>query len=171
MSKVLDKYFSRFFEKHGKNKGLKLLIDCIINKKYLNKNNYKLKNYNNQFIYFWSNATKEKEKSKKKSYYFLSNLNHIKDTIEYDDIIYNSVEHAYQAQKFIKSQRERFSINGDLGGWDGFKFFVKEEEIIKKINFWIKKDNIGIIAKMASNEKYDKKTKLIRDPNFVESVN
>lgn len=26
MSKVLDKYFSRFFKKHGKNKALKLLI-------------------------------------------------------------------------------------------------------------------------------------------------
>ena len=40
-------------------------------------------------------------------FYFLSNFAFVDEGIEYDGIIYPSVEHAFQAQKYIKSQRYR----------------------------------------------------------------
>ena len=71
------------------------------------------RNYSNGelIISYWSNA--------KPPFCYLSNFTFIEGGIEYDGIIYPSVEHAFQAQKYIKEQRIRFSINGDLGtmGW------------------------------------------------------
>jgi predicted NAD-dependent protein-ADP-ribosyltransferase YbiA (DUF1768 family) len=97
----------------------------------------------------------------------LSNFALIKDGIEFDGLIFYSTEHAFQAQKYIKEQRIRFSVEGDLGNIDsGFKLVFGDKWEQKK-NFWMKKGNIGIIAKMATNIKIGKKIGLIRDINFT----
>lgn len=101
-----------------------------------------------------------------KPFHKLSNFVLIKDGVEFDGLIYYSTEHAFQAQKYIKEQRIRFSIEGDLGNIDsGFKL-VFGDKWEKKKTFWMKKDNIGIIAKMATNITICKKLGLIRDKNF-----
>jgi len=113
---------------------------------------------NEEVINFYSNGLKP--------YHKLSNLAWIKDGIEFDGLTYCSTEHAFQAQKYIKEQRHRFSIEGDLGNLDsGFKL-VFGENYEKKREYWMKKDNIGIIAKMATNIKIGKKLGLIRDEKF-----
>ena len=94
-------------------------------------------------INIWSNA--------KQPFCALSNFAFLEDGIEYENIIYPSTEHAFQAQKYIPKDRVRFSINGDLGNWDGLALLVKANEVEKKKNYWQKKNNIGIIAKMATN--------------------
>ena len=109
-------------------------------------------------INFWSNS--------KKPFYDLSNFVLIPDGIEYDGIIYPSIEHAFQAQKYIQKQRIQFSIKGDLGSWTGLNLVCPPTEYEKKYKYWSKKNNIGIIAKMATNEKIGKKLGLIRDDNF-----
>ena len=103
----------------------------------------------------------------KPPYNMLSNFAYIKEGIEYDGLRYISTEHAFQAQKYIKEQRKRFSVEGDLGQLDsGFDLaFGKDWE--KKKLFWMKKNNIGIIPKMVTNEKRGLKLGLIRDKNFV----
>ena len=113
---------------------------------------------NELVINFWANG--------KAPFHNLSNFALILDGIEYDGIIYPSSEHMFQAQKYILDQRIRFSITGDLGVWDGLKLVYKSEEYEKKYKYWVKKNNIGIIAKMATNEKIGKKLGLIRDENF-----
>jgi hypothetical protein len=82
-----------------------LLINCI-------HNTYIPKSINN-YTSFFSNA--------KYPYYKMSNFNHIKSAIIFNGLKYYSTEHAFQAQKYIESDRYRFSVNGDLGTWDGFK--------------------------------------------------
>ena len=115
-------------------------------------------NRNELVLNFWSNG--------KSPFHNLSNFASIPDGIYYDDIIYSSTEHAFQAQKYIQSHKQRFSITGDLGGWNGLKLVYKPEEYEKKYKYWSNKGNIGIIAKMATNEKIGKKLGLIRDENF-----
>lgn len=100
----------------------------------------------------------------------LSNFALIEQGIIYDGIMYNSTEHAFQAQKYIKEQRYRFSIDGDLGNIEtGFLLVFGNDKCEKKKQFWMKKNNIGIVAKMATNPKIGKKLGLIRDNNFKSS--
>lgn len=96
----------------------------------------------------------------------LSNFALIKDGIEFDGLIFYSTEHAFQAQKYIQEQRIRFSIEGDLGNTDSGFQLVFGDKWEKKKQFWMKKDNIGIIAKMATNIKIGTKLGLIRDEHF-----
>jgi len=100
-------------------------------------------------INFFSNA--------KMPFCKLSNFSHIKDGIIVNDITYASTEHAFQAQKYIKDDRWRFGLDGDLGSWEGFGLVSK-----KSSDYWKKKDNIGIIAKMATNKIKGKKLGLTR---------
>ena len=96
-----------------------------------------------------------------KPYHKLSNFVYIEQGITYKGLRYCSVEHAFQAQKYITKQRIQFSVDGDLGNSDtGFKL-VFGDDYVKKRNYWMKKDNIGIIAKMATNIKVGKKLGLI----------
>lgn len=104
-------------------------------------------------INFFSNA--------KSPFCKLSNFSHIKDGIIFDGIKYPSSEHAFQAQKYVKEDRLRFSVCGDLGTWEGFGL-VSE----KSCDYWKKKDNIGVIAKMATNKKKGKKLGLTRNSDF-----
>jgi len=109
-------------------------------------------------INFWANG--------KRPFNELSNLTHIPDGIEINGIKYASIEHAFQSLKYIEEQRSRFSVDGDLGGWDGLRLVVKPSEFDKKYKFWSKKNNIGIGAKIATNKKIGEKLGLIRDANF-----
>ena len=112
---------------------------------------------------FWSNAKKETK------FYKFSNLQHIIDGIKpFDDKLeFASIEHAFQSRIYVEKDRARFSINGDLGNIDGFKLVFKEKEYEKKRDYWLAKDNIGIIAKMATNKKIGKKLGLERNTDFV----
>jgi predicted NAD-dependent protein-ADP-ribosyltransferase YbiA (DUF1768 family) len=112
-------------------------------------------------INFWSNS--------QFPYCYLSNFAFILDGIEYDGLTYYSVEHAYQAQHYIKEQRVRFSKDGDLGLWDGFSLVCDDENYKVKYNYWEKKGNIGIIAKMATNKINEKKLGLIKDEKYISS--
>ena len=97
----------------------------------------------------------------------LSNFAFIENGIIFNGLTYISSEHAFQAQKYIKEQRIRFSIDGDLGNVEtGFKL-VFGDKFDEKKKFWMQKENVGIIAKMATNIKIGKKLGLIRDKNFV----
>jgi predicted NAD-dependent protein-ADP-ribosyltransferase YbiA (DUF1768 family) len=106
----------------------------------------------------------------KAPYYKLSNFALINEGILFDGLTFCSTEHAFQAQKYIKEQRFRFSINGDLGNVNNLNSsfeFVFGNNWEKKKKFWMKKNNIGIIAKMATNIKIGKRLGLIRDINFI----
>ena len=112
-------------------------------------------------INYWSNS--------KFPYCYLSNFAFILDGIEYDGLTYYSLEHAFQAQKYIKEQRIRFSKDGDLGVWDGFSLVCNHENWKEKYNYWEKKGNIGVIAKLATNKINEKKLHLVKDENYVYS--
>jgi predicted NAD-dependent protein-ADP-ribosyltransferase YbiA (DUF1768 family) len=60
-------------------------------------------------------------------------------------------------------------MEGDLGSWEGLKLVFKEEDYDKKYKYWGKKNNIGIIAKMATNPKIAKKLGLISDETFQDT--
>ena len=81
---------------------------------------------NELVINIWSNA--------KQPFCALSNFAFIEQGIEYENIIYPSTEHAFQAQKYLLKDRVRFSINGDLGNWDGLALLVKADKLEKKKN-------------------------------------
>ncbi len=103
----------------------------------------------------------------KPPFHKLSNFNFIETGITHDELVYPSTEHAFQAQKYIKEQRHRFSVDGDLGSVDSGFLLVFGNEAEDKKRFWMQKNNIGIIAKMATNIKISKKIGLIRDETFV----
>ena len=111
-------------------------------------------------IKFWSNG--------KPDFYKLSNFQYIEGGIQpFDDqLVFQSTEHAFQSRKYLVKDRARFSINGDLGGIDGFKLVFREKEYEKKQNYWMKKNNIGIVAKMATNKTVGKRLGLEIDPEF-----
>lgn len=108
---------------------------------------------NQNYIYFGSSTTLKT----------LSNF--YECVIEYDGDMYNSTEHAYQSLKFIKSDRHRFTISGDLGSYDGIQKFGKifygknitQEDLSKKIDYWKTRKCIGVVAKMSSNPKFSKR--------------
>jgi len=73
-------------------------------------------------------------------------------------ITYPSSEHAFQAQLVPPNYRHIFSVTGPLATLDsGFRTLMpraKEADIEKKVLFWGRKKNVGIVAKMASRRDY-----------------
>lgn len=96
------------------------------------------------YIYFGS-ASKE-------PYNVLSNFHQA--TVHFRGLTFDSTEHAYQSTKFVEVQR--FAKGGDLSDFSSFKVFkaiffgknASEADAQKKINYWSKKGNVGIVAKM-----------------------
>jgi len=86
----------------------------------------------------------------------LSNFAWVQEGFVFEGLKYPSSEHAFQARRFIESDRARFSSGGDLGNLSGFQL-VYGDEWESKQAFWMKKGNIGILAKMASNPAVSKK--------------
>ena len=96
---------------------------------------------------------------------YLSNLAVVLSGVEYNGIVYPSVEHAFQAQKFHESVRHLFSTTGVFGnpansfhaGWTAY-FQAKTptsaknaETVEKKKAYWGKKNQFGVLAKMVNN--------------------
>lgn len=98
----------------------------------------------------------------KPPYNKFSNFAFIEEGIMYKNLLYYSTEHAFQSQKYIKEQRYRFSVNGDLENVEsGFKLVFGDD--------YEKKNNIGIIAKMATKQNIGEKLGLIRIDDFESS--
>ena len=57
----------------------------------------------------------------------------------------------FRRKNILKNNVFVFSVEGDLGNVDSGFALVFGDEWEKKKTFWMKKDNIGIIAKMATN--------------------
>ena len=93
----------------------------------------------------------------KEPYCKFSNFMHVNEGIRFNGVIYPSTEHAYQAQKYKVQDRFRFSIDGDLGVWNGFALISSKSPVR-----WKRKNMIGIIAKMATNKKRENQLKLTR---------
>lgn len=92
-----------------------------------------------EVIYFWSNA--------KEPYNKFSNFHQV-DNYIFEGIQYPSVEHAYVAQFY--NDKLQFSINGK------YKDFAN---VSVSENYWMKKNNIGIVAKMANKQLRGKQLK------------
>ena len=115
--------------------------------------------FTSTFIYFGSN-TKYRELS-----------NFFECSIEYNGLIYPSVEHVYASLKFIESDRHRFTITGDLGQYNAFIvyghiFYKAGDSFIQKQKYWSTRQCIGIIAKMASSPNNVKKLGLTFVPEL-----
>ena len=95
-----------------------------------------------KYIKFYSGA--------KEPYNKLSNFHYIKEGILYNGLKYPSVEHAYQASKF-NNQKDKldFTMEGKYGNIEGFRLLYNQNEYENKKKYWMKKGNIGILAKMA----------------------
>lgn len=75
------------------------------------------------------------------------------------DAKYPSSEHAWQSLKADdRASFARFQTGGDLTDWspNGFMPFVSFDaaKAMKKFKHWAEKNNIGVLAKFASNPKY-----------------
>lgn len=114
-------------------------------------------------VKFWANA--------KRPLTDLSNFAHIVEGISpfEDKLVFCSSEHAFQSRKYVEEDRVRFSIEGDLGTIDGFALVFPEKVFEQKRDYWMKKGNIGIIAKMATNKTIGKKLKLRRLDGYESS--
>lgn len=79
-----------------------------------------------------------------------------------------SLEHLYQGTKAADAHTLlRFTTLGDLGAWNPsifdstlvpkkFRGDERAEKVAKKVKYWQRKNAIGILAKIAANEKYGK---------------
>ncbi|MBL4898313.1 MAG: hypothetical protein JKX76_01570 [Colwellia sp.] len=88
----------------------------------------------------------------KPPYHYMSNFALITNGICYNNLWFPSTEHLFQSFKYLPEQRHRFTIDGDLGTVEGFSL-VFGKDYKKKEMYWMKKNNIGIIAKIATNKK------------------
>jgi predicted NAD-dependent protein-ADP-ribosyltransferase YbiA (DUF1768 family) len=83
--------------------------------------------------------------SSKAPYNVLSNF--FECTLELDGKLYPSTEHWYQSKK--TTSPEDFQIGGRFASWSAMSMFWTSNEVEKKIAYWSKKRNIGILAKLA----------------------
>ena len=89
--------------------------------------------------------------------YHLSNLTRCELRLDGDE--WTSLEHWYQATKFVPKDRRRFAKGGDLADLDAFRLhrgiFVKRDKEERSMKHWgankKKPEMVGIVAKMASN--------------------
>ncbi len=108
---------------------------------------------------FFSNAKQPLNK--------LSNFAFISDGLDIFGEIYISSEHAFQSKKYLNEDKTRFNSEGIFSNVrEGFISVFSEEEADNKKNYWLKKGNVGILAKMATNEKVGKRLGLKRDFSF-----
>lgn len=101
---------------------------------------YVLDNY----VYFGSSAKQPNN--------LLSNFAMCKVVDEENGLVFPSSEHWYCSQKVIASDRKRFTVDGDLGVMTPEAFLLIYPACTirdKKFAYWSKKNNIGILAKMA----------------------
>ena len=113
-----------------------------------------------EYIQFHSNAVDPYNK--------FSNFHYVKEGIKYNGLIYPSVEHAYQASKFNNEEDKKdFTMTGKYGTPEGFKLVYKPNEWKNKQNYWMKKGNIGILAKMGW-QKYPKDHYTYKELNDTE---
>lgn len=123
--------------------------------------NYKKMIFYLLFYYYNNKMSKQKQYIKfysdaKKPYNKLSNFHYIKEGILYNGLKYPSVEHAYQASKFNNEKDKLdFTMDGKYGNVDGFNLLYNKDEVENKKIYWMRKGNIGILAKMAW-QKYPK---------------
>ncbi len=107
--------------------------------------------------------------------YVLSNLTSCKLLL--DDLEWTSLEHWYQATKFVPKDRWRFAKGGDLANLDAFRLhrgvFVKREKEEGSIKHWgankKKPEMVGIVAKMASNPSRAQRIRLRMLPKQAET--
>ena len=105
-------------------------------------------------IYFHSNA--------KPPFNKLSNFH---DLTPYFIVInsksFNTTEAAFQSfHKIHPSHHIHFQVGGKFASWNGMNTFFQLNDATKKITYWSYKNNLGIVAKLASNPKYRSKTHL-----------
>ena len=107
--------------------------------------------------------------------YVLSNLTSCK--LDLDGLEWTSLEHWYQATKFVPKDRRRFAKGGDLANLDAFRLhrgvFVKREKEEGSIKHWgankKKPEMVGIVAKMASNPSRAQRIRLRMLPKQAET--
>lgn len=100
-------------------------------------------------IVFWSNCSGKYGK--------LSNFHHLKEGILFRGRTFPSSEHAFQSCFVPEDMKDCFTVSGTFGDYySGFKSLypsASSDFIQKKVDYWKKKNNIGILAKMAVNRK------------------
>ena len=100
--------------------------------------------------------------------HLLSNLTMVE--INFQGRIYPSAEHAYQAQKFIESDRDQFSMTGRFSSLPAFAIAFGQGNANTKLTFWLKHKNIGILARViGNNQELQRNLGLTKNPNFVAS--
>ena len=81
-----------------------------------------------------------------------------------------SIEHVWHALKATsKEVFDKFHDAGELAQFttEAFAlFFPKDDQAEKKLNYWSRKNNVGIIPKLASNEKYGKRLGIAKSMNY-----
>ena len=71
-----------------------------------------------------------------------------------EEFTFPSSEHAWWAHFFVRDcDIRRLAVNGDLSTLQGLKHFYEGEELDKKISYWSRKDNVGIVAKLLAGKK------------------
>jgi predicted NAD-dependent protein-ADP-ribosyltransferase YbiA (DUF1768 family) len=88
-------------------------------------------------------------------YCHLSNFSKCDVPIEFEGLMYSSAEHAFQAARFPQDVRaEFFSVDGKYSSLSVDSFIavgVSKKMAEKKLNYWSKKNMIGVIPKMLVN--------------------
>lgn len=97
----------------------------------------------NDFVYFGSGSKLK----------IMSNFADV-GGLEFEGRVYATSEHAYQALRVEEEDRDRMAVGGDLGGLEGLKVILGEEEGKKKMDWWGRGEVklSGIVAKMVVKE-------------------
>lgn len=83
-----------------------------------------------------------------------------------EGVVFESSEHAWQSLKAKeKAVFLRFTKDGDLGtaNLNSFKMLFPKKDVQKKFDYWMNKDNVGIVAQMAVRSIHAKKLGLAPD--------